>query len=395
MLIKSLILLITLTLLFIPSNDVIQNITISAIGDIMAHDNLQAYALSEEDSYLSLFKAVNCVFLNDDLTLANLETPIVASKPVEGFPTFNAGTELLDAIKTSGIEYVTIANNHLLDQGISGISETIKELDKRQIKFTGGGNTTKEAKAPVFINVNGIKIGMISATWASNIIQKYIKEDKPYLYMVPMDNEEILNEFYGKIRDAKKECEIMIVSYHAGREYVSKPVVEKIKVLKEFAESGADIVLSHHPHVLQPVEYYNNRDGRTSLIAYSLGNFISAQARYISGLKDNKKWIFDSILSKTAEGIILQFDLIKKNRKIRINDPRIIPIFNICFTKNKDGVKYTGFRTTFIEEIKELEDDQTNDVLNEIENIDEIKELALYRLEKIRKLIKLPIALPQ
>ena len=82
----------------------------------MAHYLLQEYALSEKDNYLSLFKATNKVFLNDDLTIGNLETPICDDRPMEGFPNFNAKASLADAIVKSGIEVLSFANNHTLDQ---------------------------------------------------------------------------------------------------------------------------------------------------------------------------------------------------------------------------------------------------------------------------------------
>ena len=101
-------------------------ITISAIGDIMMHYDPQKYALIQNDNYLSLFTPTNKVFLNDDLTIGNLETPICDELPIYGYPVFNAKSQLLDAIKKSGIEVLSIANNHTLDHGTKVVkTETV------------------------------------------------------------------------------------------------------------------------------------------------------------------------------------------------------------------------------------------------------------------------------
>ncbi|MCK4798921.1 MAG: CapA family protein, partial [Spirochaetes bacterium] len=267
----------------------------------MAHYNLQRYALSEEDKYLCLFKATNKIFLEDDLSIGNLETPICDELPIEGFPEFNAKGILVDAIAQSGIEVLSLANNHSLDQDFYGITTTINEVKKRGLIYAGTGNNTRDAKKVVIFKVKGFVIGFLSATWTTNIIQRVIKKDKPYVYRVPMQHEKMVDEFCKKINKAKKNVDLLIVAYHAGKEYVSTPIIEKKKLLKKFANSGADVILSHHPHVLQTIEYYNTKDNRKALIAYSLGNFISAQARYIPALRKKNNWIYDSVLSKTAE----------------------------------------------------------------------------------------------
>jgi len=389
MLKKSLILLIILFSLLISTSFKTNNmeiIRVSAIGDIMAHLSLQEYILTEKDGYLSLFKKTNKIFFNDDLTIGNLETPICDNLPIEGFPCFNAKKGLVDAISKSSIEVLSLANNHAIDQGIPGIRSTIDEVKNKNIIYTGAGYTPDEAMNPKIIKINGIIIGIISVTWTTNILQKEIVNNRPYVYQIFMEDTERLNQLYNKIKNVRKKVDLLIVTYHAGKEYSQEPINIKKTILKNIADSGADVVLSHHPHVLQPVEYYNTKDKREVLIAYSLGNFISAQARYINSLKKNDP-IYDSLLSKTSEGIILQFDVIRKNKNIFIVNACIMPLLNVVFLKKVNNKYILGYQTILIDEILNINKDD-----NQFKsNINEVKKLASYRLKKIKELIKLPV----
>jgi hypothetical protein len=369
-----------------------QKITISAIGDIMMHYDLQQYALIQENNYLSLFEPTNKIFLNDDLTIANLETVICDELPINGYPIFNTKSLLLDAIKKSGIEVLSIANNHTLDYGTKVIKTTIDEIKKRKILFAGAGYNKDEAYKPIIFSVKGIVIGLFCATWASNNKQNINNDKKkPFLNIIPFDDKNILDNFSKEIKKIKAKVDLLIISYHAGNEYNAIPLDEKEIILKLFADSGADIILSHHPHVLQKIEYYVANNNRKTLIAYSLGNFISGQARFIPVINKKKEWIYQSILTRTAEGIILQFDVTKWKNKISVVNVRIIPIFNVCFIHYKEGKKYIGYKTLFIDTI--LKNKQKKFLgYNDFEN--SVKKVVTYRFKKIKELINIPIITP-
>jgi len=359
-------------------------ITISAIGDIMTHDNLQAYALNSEKKYNVFFEHVKNVFLTDDLTIANLETPVNDILPVSGYPNFNAKTILIDAIKESGIEVVSLANNHSYDQGEKGVISTIEAVKSKGLLFSGTGLTPKESKTPIIFNVKGVKIGYIALTFSLNGSNIFESPNKAYVNLVPMENQTRINEFVQIISEAKKNVDIMIVSYHCGDEYKSNPIPIQEKVIKIFCEAGADVVLAHHPHVLEKVEYFETKDKRKTLIAYSLGNFISAQSRYIPKITADNKDILDSVLSKTAEGMILQFDIIKWEEKYYAASPRVIPLYNVWFRYKKNNRLYDGFHLNFVSKILNM--DETADS-NFIINTKDVKRLVAYRLEKIKKLV--------
>ncbi|OHD12085.1 MAG: hypothetical protein A2086_16190 [Spirochaetes bacterium GWD1_27_9] len=352
----------------------------------MAHDNLQEYALANEAGYFVLFEKTKSIFLKDDLTIGNLETPVCDTIPIKGFPQFNAKTSLVTAIKNAGVDVVSLANNHSYDQRDIGVTSTIEAVKKEGLIYSGTGFTPEIARKPVIFSKNGVIFGFFSATFSINGINIIEEEDKPYVNLVPMENEKRLENFCKIIAETKKTVDFMIVAYHCGTEYTNTPIEIQEKALKKIAESGADLVLAHHPHVLEKIEYFKTLDKRNVLIAYSLGNFISAQARYLPKLKNNNQ-IYDSVLSKTAEGIILQLDVVKWDNNLNIVNPRIIPIFNISFRTEQNKKMYQGFQTTLIEDI--LKDDFTDSRFES--NIPDIKKLVTYRFEKIKKLIDLPV----
>jgi hypothetical protein len=383
---KILILVLLILNSFLFSENI--KITISAIGDIMAHDNLQYYALATPDGYGTLFENTKKVFLKDDLTIANLETPVNDDLPIESFPYFNAKSPLVYAIKNAGIDAVSLANNHSFDQGESGIISTLKYVKQSGLIFSGTGVTPEESKTPAIFEVKKLKIGFMSLTFFVNIIRFKETKNRPCINLALNEDKEKLAEFCEIIKNAKKKVDLMIVSYHCGEEYKSDPNPVVINIIKQLAESGADVLLCYHPHVLGKIEYYKTNDGRNALIAYSLGNFISGQSRIIPELNESNKWIYDSITTKTSEGIILQFDAVKNNDKTYVLSPRIMPIYNLSFNYKKNNYTYNGFYLDFMDRILKIDETKKN---TDLENIKDIKKVVSYRLEVIKKYIGLPV----
>ena len=362
-----------------------QNIKVSATGDIMAHDNLQYYALASENGYETLFEPVKDIFLSDDITIANFETPVSDEIGVKNFPYFNANTSLVKAIKKSGIEVISLANNHSFDQREKGIISTIDAVKKENLIYSGMGLNPKDAKKTAIFNCKGVIIGFLSATFSVNGISMTEKNDKPYVNLVLMEDDKKFDEFCGEIRDAKKKVDFLIVAYHSGTEYNRFPSDTQTKCLKKIADSGADVVLGHHPHVLQKIEYYNTSDSRKVLIAYSLGNLISGQSNYLHQYKNKNSALYEENFTKTAEGVILQFEINRWNDKFYISNANVIPLFNLRYIVRINNKNYSAFKTELIKNILNIDEKESS-----IENISIIKDMVKYRLEKMKELIKIP-----
>lgn len=361
-----------------------ERITISAIGDVMAHKDMQDYLLAHKEEYHLLFNPTRKIFLSDDLTIANLETPVNDKLPVAGYPRFNARTSLVSALRAAGVEMLSLANNHTLDNGTEGLLSTIEAVEREGIVASGTGRTPADSQRVVYYRVKGIVVGFISITFSVN--GAYYKEEKgkPAVNLVHLGNQKGLNRYCSIIEQAKPHCDLMIVAYHSGKEYVNEPIIAKTAVMERLAEAGADVILGHHPHVLQKVEFYQRKKGGRTLIAYSLGNFTSAQARYFYFY--NHKGLNDSLPVRTAESIILQFDVIKWNSRVEVVSPRMIPIFNVTYTKEIDNSLYRGYKSYLVEDI--LNDNY--EFLKKHKHIDKIKKIVRYRLDRIKRIVGLP-----
>ncbi len=363
------------------SNDIV---SFSAVGDIMAHDNLQEYLLSTPQGYNSMFKYTKEYFLDDDFTFANLEVPIHDGMPIAGYPQFNAKKELLDAMESAGIDILSLANNHSFDKGYEGMTETVKGVKKHNFIFSGVGENPSESREVVYFTKNNIKFAFISTTAILNGFNVVEDKSKSFVYLVPLENKRLQTLFLEKISSAKKSADIVIVSYHSGIEYTNTPDPLQKEVYYNIAEAGADIILGHHPHVLQPVEFYKTKDERETLIAFSLGNFASAQARYDL----NKKGAYNSLQAKTADSVILKFDVVKIEDKTAIINTSIIPLYNVRFAVKQYYNKRLiseGFATVPIDD---LFADENRFGLNISEGMEKF---ILYRYEKIKTLLNVPL----
>jgi poly-gamma-glutamate synthesis protein (capsule biosynthesis protein) len=220
-------------------------------GDVLLAENLDAgrtggfneYANRENAEYF--LKNASPYFLNDDFTAVNLEnvfsdralSPAQKPLPAYWFKSKTSNTEILTA---SGVECVSVSNNHTRDYGTEGLSDTISALENAGIEYGTDSKT-------VYFEKNGFKTAIIcccmwNRSWADGIIKR--------------------------IKEAEQQSDFQIVFFHGGKEAEHTPEQWKIDACRELVDNGADIVVGAHPHVLQRTESYNG-----AKIIYSLGNF--------------------------------------------------------------------------------------------------------------------------
>lgn len=250
----------------------IKTITISATGDILVSYNCLIWT-NEGDKYNfdPPFSEVMPLIQSSDLTIANLET--VTAGPDTGYtgmPAFNSPDSILDTLKKAGFDVIVTANNHCADRGSAGITRTIEQLDARGILHTGTYKSEEDSEKILITDVKGIKVAVLAYTECIN-----------YSYREPcVVNTMRMNKMTSDIKKARElQADVVIVHLHAGVEYARQPTQSQIDVSHSLVEAGADIVLSEHPHVLQPMERVTVMDDsgqqRDGLIFYSLGNFIN------------------------------------------------------------------------------------------------------------------------
>lgn len=254
------------------------SVTFAAAGDLMPADELE---LSKD----ILFENVADVLLNVDVSFANLEAPVTErdvkeSEFVAGdAPIMGLSLAQFSALVGHRGKYFTalnFANNHAFDMGIEGLETTQKLLTQKGIVDVGTPRHPQEHGRAKILAKEGIKIGFISATYGLNrhdppVDEAYrIHTAKLMSRSVPTELE-ILKE---QIKDCKKQrCDFIVASIHWGYEFEFFPRYRQVDAAHTLIEEGVDLILGHHPHVIQPVEYYRTKrdPNRIAVIAYSLG----------------------------------------------------------------------------------------------------------------------------
>lgn len=242
-------------------------IIISFAGDCTLGNyegSAHAYSLpfmleNQNNDYGYFFRKVKPIFGKDDLTLINLESPLTTSteKSDKQF-CFKGDRSYANILKAGSIEMVNISNNHIYDYSKKGFLDTLKTLEHLNIHYSGEGYIA-------YYSVRDITIASIGYRGWATYIKPNISKD---------------------IKEAKEKADIVIVSCHWGDENKYYPN-EVQKTLGRFAiDEGADIVVGHHPHVIQGIEKYKNK-----YIVYSLGNFCFGGNK---NPKDKDTFIFQS-----------------------------------------------------------------------------------------------------
>ena len=192
---------------------------------------------------------------------------------------FNAPAAILKSLKANGVDVVGIANNHAFDQGRKGMLETLQHLEEIGLPYVGGGVTPHHAGPYVFRHA-GFKIAFLAYTTSFNSNDAANNCKEPCEKIAVFDLATALSD----IATAREKTDAVLVSLHWGTEYDTEPSDTQVDIAHQLAEAGATIIIGHHPHVLQPLELYQTTQGRTTVIAYSLGNFVSNQsAKYVHG----------------------------------------------------------------------------------------------------------------
>jgi poly-gamma-glutamate synthesis protein (capsule biosynthesis protein) len=257
------------------------DLTLIAAGDNLFHITIiDTHKHGSVYNFAPIYTEIKSVIHDADLAFINQETVMAGTKfGYSGYPLFNSPQSLGRTLADTGFDIVNIANNHTLDMGEAGIIATLDYLDTIH-NFTVLG-ARKSGEHHKVITKNNISLGFLSYTYGLN--GHVLPKDKPNL--VSLINREKMAE---EIKALRPLCEILIVSMHWGDEYrLIEPGPDQIDLALFLAEQNVDLIIGHHPHVLQRVETLKRADGKDMLCFYSLGNFCSNQRekeRLLGGL---------------------------------------------------------------------------------------------------------------
>jgi poly-gamma-glutamate synthesis protein (capsule biosynthesis protein) len=248
------------------------SLSLVAVGDILMHEDVKTAATQDPGGFPALWADLVPLFQGADLAFGNLETPIAPTTGRPGVPfQFNAPATLPAALRASGFTVLSTANNHAFDQGAKGVRETLQRLRAERLVALGSGEDRAQAEATQVLERQGIRVAFLGFTDLFNLDLNQ-RATEPWVR--PLDLEPALQA----LREARARAEVVVVSVHWGNEYQHLPTKRQRDIARALVGAGCDLLLGHHPHVLQPVEVME-AEGRKGLVAYSLGNFISNQDR--------------------------------------------------------------------------------------------------------------------
>jgi len=246
-------------------------IILVAGGDIMLDRGVEFKLRNYGDNNFRFpFFKIKDYFEKADIIFANLESVISNKGRKQGtIYSFRAEPEAIDGLVYSGINIVSVANNHVFDYGLEAFSDSLARLKENKIDYVGGGLNEAEAFSLKIKNVKGAKLGFLAySNIGSELWQA--KEDNTGIAFLTQENKDKIKQ---DIKKSKEQVDILIVSMHWGDEYISEPNYSQVSLAREILENGADIIIGHHPHVAQDLrEYENNK-----WAVYSLGNLVFDQ----------------------------------------------------------------------------------------------------------------------
>ena len=294
----------------------LRSIHMRVIGDVMISKEQLAAGKQFDGTYdfSSEFDYVRDSLRNADYTMANLETTIGKYKDMaySGYPMFNTPEALLDALKDCGVDFLTLANNHMLDRYFDGMKNTVNRVEAYGFDFVGAYRSQQERNTPTIYEVNGIKLGFVAYTHTTNTMETASSKDAQ-IYGVPYLRKADIAADVKRVKDAG--AEVVIAWPHWGEEYIREPDSEQISYAGKLANAGTDIILGSHSHIVQRMEYnyFAGADGkqREVFCIFSLGNFISSMT---------KKY--------TDSGIILDFTLQEhEDGTFRVENVGYVPLY--------------------------------------------------------------------
>lgn len=287
--------------------------SLSAIGDIMCHNTqyMDAYNRNTDSYDFSyVFEDIQNYIGSADISIGSLETTFAGKdRGYSNYPTFNSPEQLAYDLAEMGLDVLSTAGNHALDKGFSGLCNTLDVLDDANISHTGTYRSQDERDFVLIKDFKGVKVAILSYTYGTNGIP--VPSDKEFC--VNLIDRELIEQ---DIENAKSQnADVIIACMHWGIEYQTTPNNEQADLADFLFQSGVDIILGNHPHVLQPMEKRSvtlaDGTAKDCFVIYALGNFICDQ---------NSK--------NTRNSIILNLDITKNiDGKISIDKVDYVPIY--------------------------------------------------------------------
>ena len=243
-------------------------LSFTAVGDNLLHNTLSFDSRLDGGGYDfgHIYAPIAPYIKGSDVAFINQEVPL--NGEVGSYPSLAAPQEAAKAIADIGFNAAALANNHMADKGASGLIKTVEALNNAGFEAIAGGYADKEtSEKPVIIEKKGIKIGLLAYTYGIN---SGIGES----WMIDRIG---TDKITADVNEIRPQCDFLAVSMHWGNEYQAQPSQGQQEFAALLASLDVDLIIGHHPHVIQPAQWLSQPDGGEALCVYSLGNFVSNQ----------------------------------------------------------------------------------------------------------------------
>lgn len=249
-----------------------RTLRIVATGDMIPHDSINSAAKQSDGSYdyLQFMQNMKPYFDEADVRFCNQATLAGGSQyGISGYPVFNAPTDFTRDLAAAGCNVINTGSNHSNDKNQEVLEASVAEWDKYpDVYAVAGANRSQDESNKIrYFEVEGVKFAFVSYTTYLNSPNK-----KPY--SVTLYSNELAKK---QITEARKNADIVMVSMRWGTEYSTSINASQETQSQYLADQGADIILGHGPHVLEPVKKLKGKNGQQTYVWYSLGNFLNAQ----------------------------------------------------------------------------------------------------------------------
>ena len=282
--------------------------TVVATGDVLIHPQLTAQARADATggkrlNFRPLLAGVRPLVRGADLAICHLETPLApAGGPYEGWPTFAAPPQVLDALRWAGYDTCSTASNHTMDQGFAGIRRTLADLDHAGIAHTGSAATAAAARTPDILDVHGTKVAQLSYTFGLNGLPR--PPGKPWAANL-IGARRILAAAH---RARAAGAQVVIASLHWGVEYHHPPTTDQVSLARRLlASPDIDVIIGCHAHVVQPVAKVHGK-----WVVYGMGNEV---ARHADATPENR------------EGLAVRFTFTKRASGWAVTHVEAVPLW--------------------------------------------------------------------
>jgi len=267
------------------TDNFLKSVNLIFVGDIML-SRFVGDKIKTENNWSWPFLKIADYLKQADLTVGNLESPISnRGIKVGSIYSFRADPGVVAGLNLAGFDILSVANNHIGDYTRTAMEDTLNILKANNINYIGGGFNENEAHSAVVKEIKGLKIAFLAYTALG---AKYTEAQSENSGIAWLNQERMV----GDVKAAKENSDFVVVFVHFGEEYQKKANAFQKNIAHIAIDSGASLVIGHHPHVVQEIEQYKN-----GYIAYSLGNFV-----------------FDQLFSEdTMTGLILK--VILNNKK--------------------------------------------------------------------------------